>query len=233
MFSRILTKIMPNSSFNEHGIVADGTCALSSRPAILALTLAATLSACGAAAPVSRGQGVDGLTLATSGARNVVPIYTVDAVDITVPHSLTVSEANSYLPLADIVWRGEPPGNRYAQVASILADGLRAGTIDMKQGPRVTVEVVLTRFHALTEKARYTVGGNHAIHFELTVRDAATGAILDGPRMVVADVKASGGARALAEEQMGRTQRVVIVERLSQIIQRELTTPPSAGLVPS
>jgi hypothetical protein len=50
---------------------------------------------------------------------------------------------------------------------------------------------------------------------------------------VVADVKASGGARALAEEQMGRTQRVVIVERLSQIIQRELTTPPSAGFVPS
>lgn len=191
------------------------------------------LSACGTAAPVSRGQGVDGLTLATSGARTLPPIYTVEAVDITVPHSLKVSEANSYLPLADIVWRGEPPGNRYAQVASILSDGLRAGTIDMKQGPRVTVEVILTRFHALTEKARYTVGGNHAIHFEMTVRDAATGAVLDGPRLVVADVKASGGARALAEEQMGRTQRVVIVERLSQIIQRELTTPPPAGLVPS
>jgi hypothetical protein len=65
--------------------------------------LAAMLSACGVASPVSRGQGVDELTLATSGARSVAPIYTVEAVDITVPHSLKVSEANSYLPLADIV----------------------------------------------------------------------------------------------------------------------------------
>jgi hypothetical protein len=233
MCSQDLTKILPNSSSNASGTATFGTNALSPRPAFLPLILAAMLAACGTAAPVSRGQGVDGLTLATSGARTLAPIYTVEAVDITVPHSLKVSEANSYLPLADIVWRGEPPGNRYAQVASILSDGLRAGTIDMKQGPKVTVEVVLTRFHALTEKARYTVGGNHAIHFEMTVRDAATGAILDGPRLVVADVKASGGARALAEEQMGRTQRVVIVERLSQVIQRELTTPTPAALVPS
>ena len=195
----------------------------------------ALLSACGAAAPVLTRAGLDGLTLATSGARSRrAALHRRRGCDITVPHSLTVSEANSYLPLADIVWRGEPPGIAMPRSPSILADGLRAGTIDMKQGPRVTVELFSTRFHALTEKARYTVGGIHSIHFELTVRDAATGAILDGPRLVVADVKASGGARALAEEQMGRTQRVVIVERLSQIIQRELPDArrASAGLRP-
>lgn len=194
--------------------------------------LVATLSACGTASPVTRAAGADAMSFSTSG-RVVEPLYTVEAVDITVPHSLTVSEANTFLPLADIVWRGDPPGDRYQQVASILADGLRAGTIDMKQGRRVTVEVVLTRFHALTEKTRYTVGGNHAIHFDLTLRDSATGAVIDGPRRVVADVKASGGARAIAEEQQGRTQRVVIVERLSQVIQRELTTPPATGFAPS
>ena len=69
-----------------------------------------------------------------------------------------------------------------------------------------------TRFHALTEKARYTVGGIHSFHFDADRARCATGAVLDGPRLVMADVKASGGARAIAEEQMGRTQRVVIVE---------------------
>jgi hypothetical protein len=204
-----------------------------SRPRLILLLAAGlALSACGTANTVSRSNAPEALTLATSGPRAVAPRYTVEAVDITIPHSLKVSEANTYLPVADIVWRGDPPGDRYAQVASILADGLRAGTIDMTQGPRVQVEIVLTRFHALTEKTRYTVGGNHAIHFDMTVRDVATGAILDGPRRIVADVKASGGARAIAEEQMGRTQRVVIVERLSQVIQRELTMPP-APLAPS
>ncbi len=55
------------------------------------------------------------------------------------------------------------------------------------------------------------------LHFMLTVRDATTGAVVDGPRLVKADVKASGGAGAIAEERIGRTQRVVIVEALSQI----------------
>jgi hypothetical protein len=201
---------------------------MSRPPVLLLLAVVLGLAACGTSGTVTRGPAPAALTLATSGPRPVAPLYTVEAVDITVPHTLKVSEANTYLPVADIVWRGDPPGDRYAQVASILADGLRAGTIDMTHGPRVQVEVVLTRFHALTEKTRYTFGGNHAIHFDMTVRDVATGAILDGPRRIVADVKASGGARAIAEEQMGRTQRVVIVERLSQIIMHELTTPPAA-----
>lgn len=191
--------------------------------AVLALGLA--LSGCGATSPVARGSAGQDLTLATSGPRYATPRYKVEAVDITVPHSLKVSEANTYLPMADIVWRGDPHGDRYAQVAGILADGLRAGTIKMTEGRPVQVEIVLTRFHALTEKARYTFGGNHAIHFDLTVRDVATGAVIDGPRRVVADVKASGGARAIAEEQAGRTQRVVIVERLAQVIQSELAAP--------
>lgn len=192
-------------------------------PAVLALGLA--LSACAPTSPVARGSAGQDLTLATSGPRYAAPRYKVEAVDITVPHSLKVSEANTYLPMADIVWRGDPHGDRYAQVAGILADGLRAGTIKMTEGRPVQVEIVLTRFHALTEKARYTFGGNHAIHFDLTVRDVASGAVIDGPRRVIADVKASGGARAIAEEQAGRTQRVVIVERLAQVIQSELAAP--------
>jgi hypothetical protein len=59
----------------------------------------------------------------------------------------------------------------------------------------------------------------------LTLRDNATGQLLDGPREIVADIKASGGAAAIAEEQAGRTQRVVTVERLAQVIRQELSAP--------
>jgi hypothetical protein len=86
------------------------------------------------------------------------------------------------------------------------------------------VDIEVTRFHCLTEKTRYTVGGVHSLHFMLTVRDADTGVVIDGPRAVVADVKAAGGAQAIAEDDMGMTQRVVVVQRLSEVIHRELST---------
>jgi len=161
----------------------------------------------------------------------LAPKYTVAEVRVNVPRTLKVSEANTFMPMADIVWRGEPRGDRYAQVAQIFNEGLMAGTIGMATGPAAIVEVEVTRFHCLTEKTRFTVGGNHAIHFILTVRDAATGAVLEGPRAIVADVKASGGAAAIAEDQAGRTQRVVVTERLTDVIRRELSAPatgPSA-----
>lgn len=49
--------------------------------------------------------------------------------------------------------------------------------------------------------------------------------MIDGPRKVVADVKAAGGYKAIAEDDAGRTQRVVVVERLAQVIARELSAP--------
>ena len=87
------------------------------------------------------------------------------------------------------------------------------------------MDAEITRFHALTPKTRYTVGGMHTLRFILTVRDAATGEILDGPRPVVADVKGSGGQRAMEEEAAGITQKVVIEERLAQVIHDELIAP--------
>jgi len=155
--------------------------------------------------------------------------YSVADIRISVPRDLKVSEANKFYPIADIVWRGEPLGDRHAQVAAIFEDGFAAGTAQMRGGRPVIVEATITRFHCLTEKTRYTVGGVHSIHFDLTIRDAATGAIIDGPRKVVADTKASGGARAIAEDEAGRTQRVVIVERLAQVIARELGNVPLAS----
>ncbi|EEW26386.1 DUF6778 family protein [Rhodobacter ferrooxidans] len=208
---------------------------------IAALGLAVSLSACGGMQPVSRASLPDATALSItskSGPNMVAPAaqYDVAEVRISVPQNLRVSEANMFYPIADIVWRGEPLGDRHAQVKAIFEEAFATGTQAMHQGRKVIVEAEVTRFHCLTEKTRYTVGGTHSMKFTLTLRDAATGQIIDGPRLVVADVKASGGNRALAEELAGRTQRVVVLERLAQVIRQELSQPqplPDAGAVPT
>ena len=161
--------------------------------------------------------------------------YDVAEVNILVPAALRVSEANSYHPNADIVWRGEPLGDRHAQVKAIFDTAAAAATAQMSDGRKVAVDIEITYFHCLTEKARYTVGGVHSMKFLLTVRDIETGAILQGPRKVVADVKAAGGQKAIAEDEAGRTQKVVVTEHLVEVIRRELSVPvavvPEGALV--
>jgi hypothetical protein len=151
--------------------------------------------------------------------------FDVETIRINVSRSLSVSEANTFKPRADIVWRGEARGDRHAQVTAIFQEAMTQGTALVQVGRKADLEVDVTRFHALTEKTRYTFGGMHEMRFVLTLRDSATGQVLDGPREVVADIKASGGSAAIAEEQAGRTQRVVTVERLAQVIRQELSAP--------
>jgi hypothetical protein len=161
--------------------------------------------------------------------------YDVQQINISVPQTLRVSEANTFHPNADIVWRGEPLGDRYAQVKAIFETAAAAGTSTMHSGPKVAVDIEVTYFHCLTEKTRYTVGGVHSMKYMLTVRDLETGAILQGPRLVVADVKGAGGQKAIEEEEAGRTQKVVVTDRLIQSIREELSMPvatvPEGALV--
>ncbi|MFN4153175.1 MAG: DUF6778 family protein [Paracoccaceae bacterium] len=161
--------------------------------------------------------------VSTAGPQVLAAQYDVEDIRISVPAKLKVSEANMFYPVADIVWRGEPLGNRHAQVMSIFKEAMDRGTHTMTTGRKVVVDVEVTRFHSVTEKTRYTVGGTHSMRFNLTVRDAVTGVVLDGPRLVAADARAAGGTQAVAEEQMGRTQRVVVVERLAGAIRAELS----------
>jgi len=76
-------------------------------------------------------------------------------VDVRVPRSLTVSEANTYAPDADIVWRGDPPGDRYKQVDAILTEAIRRGSAGLRGKRPVRIVATVKQFHALTEKARY------------------------------------------------------------------------------
>lgn len=197
----------------------------------VAFGFALVLSACVSSEPASRNASNDGLTLASRGAetplrgapRVVAPLYTVTDVQIAVPRALQVSEANGYYPMADIVWRGDPMGDRHQQIASIFQAAADRATATMA-GPRQAVlSLEIVRFHGVTEKTRYTIGGTHNMVFDLTVRDAATGAVIDGPRRVVADAKAAGGQAAIAEEQAGRTQKVVVTEKLVETLRRELS----------
>jgi hypothetical protein len=86
----------------------------------------------------------------------------------------------------------------------------------------VNVEVEVRRFHSLTEKARFTVGGVHSIRFLITVTDARTGEIVEGPRFVSADRDALGGQRAMEAERAGRTERVMVLNHLAGVAVREL-----------
>ncbi|MEP5729616.1 MAG: DUF6778 family protein [Sulfitobacter sp.] len=146
----------------------------------------------------------------------------VAGINVTVPQQLVVSEANSYYPNADIVWRGDPVGNRYTQVQTIFETAFQAGTAQMNGPTDVTLEVELTRFHSVTEKTRYSVGGVHNMVFNLTVRRASTGEILAPKREVRADLPALGGRAAIEADRIGQTQKVRVTDFLAQVIQQEL-----------
>ena len=196
---------------------------------VLVLPAALFVSACVSSEPASR-SAVDPASAVAGGAvsrsaGSVVLTSQDDVVglNIDVPRTLRVSEANSFHPRADIVWHGDPYGDRYQQIAAIFRDAATAATSPMHQGRGVIVGIEVVRFHGVTDKTRYTVGGVHDMRFLLTVSDAATGQVIDGPRLVVADTKAAGGNAALAEDRAGRTQRVVVTQRLTEVLRRELS----------
>lgn len=189
------------------------------------LLAAISLSGCIMSEPPSRGQSPQSLLLAPVQANG----YAVKGVTVSVPRSLVVSEANSYKPNADIVWHGDPSGDRYAQVQSIVESAMARATLGMTQGRAVVLDVLVTQFHALTQKTRDSFGGKHNLFYVLTVRDAITGEVLNQSK-VNATVRAAGGATARAEESAGRTQKVVITEALMASLQKQLV-PKSGGLM--
>lgn len=140
---------------------------------------------------------------------------------------MEVSEANRYLPQGDIVWREDPLGDRHAQVQAIVQSALEAGVRPLSGPVQAELDVEVLRFHALTQKARYTTGGVHSIAFTMVLRDAQTGEVLTQAREVEADLTAYGGRRALVAIAEGRTQKVRITGFLAKVIQQEILAPGS------
>lgn len=155
-----------------------------------------------------------------------LPSMRVVGIIVEVPDTLSVSEENIYKPVADIVWRGDPFGDRYAQVKAIVEEAAKQGASSLQGDFPVVVHIQIQEFHALTEITRYSIGGVHAIEFLMSVTDGRTGEEVVPAYVVAANLKGLGGEDALAAEREGQTQKVRIVDHLAAVIQSELTGQP-------
>lgn len=152
--------------------------------------------------------------------------WRVSSIDVQVPETLTVSEENRYAPQADIVWRGEPFGDRYAQIDRIITQAATNGSSKLKGSQPVRLVIVMKTFHALTEKTRYTLQstGVHNISFTAQVFDVKSGKPLTPADEIRADLVGYSGTEALASEARGESQKSRITEHVSQVISGWLGT---------
>lgn len=187
---------------------------------LLAAILLVSLTAC-ASVPTATRSAMPDDVVPGYGASNV----RIDSFTVSVPQSLKANERNLYYPVGDIVWRGEPRGDRHAQVKAIFEAGLRRAA-PMIEGERpVRIDVQVLRFHSVSEKARYTVGGVHDIDFRYRLVDVATGQQIGPSKDVSADLDALGGQDAMAAEGRGETQKLRIIAHLSRVFFEEMTVP--------
>ncbi|MFZ1662886.1 MAG: DUF6778 family protein [Paracoccaceae bacterium] len=159
---------------------------------------------------------------------NVSRNWHVVKVDVTVPRTLSVSEEHTYEPKADIVWREDAKGDRYAQVQAIMEDAIKKGASGL-HGPRaVTLAVTMSRFHAMTfeaESISFDVGV-HNIDFTAQVFDARTGEALTSPEFIDAAFPAMSGATMAQARAAGQSQRSQIKAHVASTIAGWLGTGP-------
>jgi hypothetical protein len=158
----------------------------------------------------------------------VAGAWRVADVRVDVPRSLTVSEAKSLLPNADIVWREDPMGDRYAQVAKIMDDAVTRGASGLRGSRPVVIDVKVTRFHALTFEAeqRGQNWGVHNIRFIAQVSDARTGEVLVPATEIRAELPALSGDQMRDARQKGITQKSMITNHVARTVSGWLGTGP-------
>ena len=184
-----------------------------------------TLSACGGAGLFQK----DPASARPVDLTQMAPL-TVSGWTITVPQTLMVSEVNSIKPRADIVWHGDPAGDRYAQVQSIMEEAVRRAAGTMNGSVPVTLAVDVVRFHALTPRLRYSFPGEHEIEFGLQVANAQTGEVIVPRYVVNATFMGFGGDQAVMAEAMGVTHKVRIIQQVEMRLVQELTGAPVANI---
>lgn len=187
---------------------------------IAVLGLGLGVSACANVETATRNAPLD---MPVVGVQNAAPSISVAGYNIRVPESLRVSEAELFYPLGDIVWRGDPIGDRYEQVEAIFETSVLNGIEGMEGVVPVVLDIEVLRFHAITNKARYTIGGMHSMRFNLTLRDPESGAVLVPTQVIEADLKAFGGQKAILADRRGQTQKVRITGHLANVIKEALS----------
>ncbi|MCE5974574.1 hypothetical protein LZA78_13885 [Sinirhodobacter sp. WL0062] len=157
------------------------------------------------------------------------PAYDIRRAEVRVSRALTVSEENQIYPWADIVWRGDPPGDRYDQISTIFNAVVADLSWQMQTGAPVILVIDVRGFHALTEKARYGYGGNYSISFDLALRDATSGVELRPAERINIIEPAAWGQQAADNEARGQTQKVVVTRLITEAIERHLSRPLAPG----
>jgi hypothetical protein len=140
-----------------------------------------------------------------------------------------VSEDNVLAPNADIVWHGEPPGDRRAQVAAIVTEGVREGAAPLRGARDVTLLVELDRFHGVTPRAvNSSPAAVHNIAYRVWVKDARDGSTVLGPVPVRASLLANTGTNAIVAARAGQTERARIVDHIAATTAGWLGVGPDA-----
>ena len=181
--------------------------------------VAAGLSACASVETPTRGAPSEASVISPSLAARSADWNVVD-VRVNVPETLSTTEANMFYPNANVIWRGEPYGNRHQQVAQLMDTAMTFGLAHLRGNQDVIFEINVRRFHSVTEKARAYTGGVHDMIFTLTVVDAQTGVALHGPAFVETHLKAYGGRAALKAEREGKSQKFRIQNHLAALMQK-------------
>lgn len=155
--------------------------------------------------------------------------WRLSSVNVTAPRTLQVSEAETFLPQADIVWREDPAGNRYEQVETIMRNAITSGARGLQGSRPVIFDVTVNRFHAMTFVAETRApGGVHNIDFTLAIRDAKTKAVLFGPEAVEASFPAMTGEQMARARLAGQSQKSQITAHVAQTIRGLLGLGPDA-----
>lgn len=181
------------------------------RRKFLTLLPAFGLMGCGASLGL---QGVQRPTLARS--------YSLRGFNFDAQPGLDVAEAESYYPFADVVWRGDPIGPRIPQIAAMFNEAASRNRAVLDGDTPVDVDVTLIRFHGVTNRTRYTVGGVYNVIFDLTVRSAASGEVIEPTRRVTGNLDAPGGERAIRLDEAGQTQKVRVTDFLTSLLRAQL-----------
>jgi hypothetical protein len=149
-------------------------------------------------------------------------------VDVAAPETLTTNDTDGYVPNFDIVWHGEPAGDRRAQAAAIVTEGIERGARSALHGRKsVRISATITQFHAITPTVRKMDGvGVHNIQYTIQVFDAHSGAALTEPQNIKAEFPALTGKTGDEADARGLTQRVQIVNHIAAVTQNWLGKGP-------
>jgi hypothetical protein len=157
--------------------------------------------------------------------------WRVTQVNVTVPETLTVSEENTYLPRADIVWHGDPPGDRRAQVRKIVSDSARTATAGMRGGTPVALNLSVLEFHGITPitlaRAPEAV---YNMAFSAQIVDARNGTALTPVTRIQADTPALVGAAGIEAAQFGPTQTEQVSRHIVATLQGWLGLGPDISV---